>query len=358
MLTIQWRPVLNALTTPTSYRIQPVPRSTDGYDEMAVDISTEQPIYSEETIKGLAPLMMQWIQRRLINGSQVTLPDAFNFHISVTGRLNSPDAPLPEGNDQLQVNVRVSQPFVKEIRHQARLERLPATEKAPVISSTEDTLLKLNDVLNPAGVLLLIGTDLASDPHSLGSVEIEGTRNGSAVQTRLLRIEPSEIMLMPDIPTQDNPWNNEYTVTVNARYTAHGTLRTDTYSRKLRTPLLIQGLSPETPETGPGILTGDAAAPLARLSSGTASASEVLRIQALVDSRTGQLSLRLLDMQEGGMEGAAVEATEENEYVLPGFSGSAVQSLTVTVENLADLISLTRDNYSGRLVDVLDIRMA
>ena len=355
MLTILWRPVQNALTTPKSYRIQPVPRSTDGYDEMATDISAEQPIYSEETIKGLAPLIMKWIQRRLINGSQVTLPDAFNFHVSVTGRLNSPDDPLPDGNDQLQVNVRVSQPFVKEIRHQAKFERLPATEKAPVISSTEDTLLKLNDVLNPAGVLLLTGTDLASDPHSLGSVEIEGTRNGSAVQTRLLRIEPSEIMLMPDIPAQDNPWNNEYTVTVNARYSEHGTLRIGTYSRKLRTPLLIQGLSPET---GLGILTGDGAEPLVRLSSVTASASDVLRIQALVDSRTGQLTLRLLDMQEGGMEGAAVEATTESEYVLPGFSGSAVQSLTVTVENLADLTSLTRDNYSGRLVDVLNIRVA
>ena len=41
MLTIQWRPVQNALTTPKSYRVQAVPRSTDGYDEMAVDISAE-----------------------------------------------------------------------------------------------------------------------------------------------------------------------------------------------------------------------------------------------------------------------------------------------------------------------------
>lgn len=354
MLTIQWRPVLNALTTPKSYRIQAVPRSTDGYDEMAADISAEQPIYSEETVKGLAPLIMKWIQRRLINGSQVTLPDAFNFHVSFTGRLDSPDAPLPEGNDLLQVNVRVSQPFVKEIRHQARLERLPTTEKAPVISSTEDTLLKLNDVLNPSGVLLLTGTDLASDPHSLGSVEIEGTRNGSAVQTRLLQIEPSEIMLMPDIPAQDNPWNNEYTVTVNARYSEHGTLRTGTCSRKLRTPLIVTNLGHPNQETG--ILSGDEAGPLVNVTDGTVSADELLRIQALIDSRTGQLTLRLLDMQEGGREGAAVEATAESEYVLPGFSGSAVQSLTVTVENFADLISLTRDNYSGRLVDILDIR--
>ncbi|WP_417909201.1 hypothetical protein, partial [Candidatus Electronema sp. PJ] len=263
-----------------------------------------------------------------------------------------PDDPLPAGNDMLQVNVRVSQVYVKEVRHLGKLERVAATEKAPMISSVEDTLLKLDDVLNPAGVLLLTGTDLAADPQSAGSVVLEGTRNGSAVQTRLLRVGSGEILLMPDIPAQDNPWNNEYTVTVNARYSEHGTPRTGTYSRKLRTPLTVP-LSVET-----GILTGDAAEPLASVTGGTATANELLRIQALVDSRTGQLTLRLLDMQEGGREGAAVAVTTETAYVLPGFSGSAVQSLTVTVENLADLISLTRDNYSSRLVDVLDVRIS
>ena len=350
MATIQWRPAVNALTTPKSYRIQAVSRSTDGYDEMAADISAEQPLYSEETIKGLAPLIMQWIQRRLINGSQVTLPEAFSFYVSFTGKLDSPDAPLPEGDDLLQVNVRVSQPFVKEIRHQAKLERLPLTEKVPVISSAEDTLLRLDDVLNSAGVLLLTGTDLAADPPSAGSVVIEGTRNGSAVQTRLLRIGPSEILLMPMVPAQDNPWNNEYTIAVNARYSEHGTLRIGTCSRKLRTPLTVP-LSGET-----GILTGDADAPSASVTGGTATANELLRIQALVDSRTGLLTLRLLDMQEGGRAGAAVPVTANGTYTLSGFSGSAVQSRAVTVENLADLISLTRDNYGGRLVDVLDVK--
>ena len=357
MATIQWRPAVNALTTPKSYRIQAVSRSTDGYDEMAADISAEQPIYSEETVKGLAPLIMQWIQRRLINGSQVTLPEAFSFSVSFTGKLDSPDAPLPEGDDLLQVNVRVSQPFVKEIRHQAKLERLPLTEKAPVISSTEDTLLKLNDVLNPAGVLLLTGSDLAADPQSAGSVLIEGTRNGSAAQTRLLRVGPSEMLLMPDIPAQDNPWNNEYTVTVNARYSEHGTPRSGTCSRKLRTPLTVP-LSghPHPPETG--ILSGDETSPLARVAGGAATANELLRIQALLDSRTGQLTLRLLDMQEGGRTGAAVAVSANGDYAVPGFSGSAVSSLSVKVENLAGLISLARDNYSGRLVDVLDVRTA
>jgi hypothetical protein len=46
MTTIQWKPTVNAITTPKSYRIQAVPRSTDGYDEMAAAIAAAQPIRS------------------------------------------------------------------------------------------------------------------------------------------------------------------------------------------------------------------------------------------------------------------------------------------------------------------------
>ena len=101
MATIQWRPVLNALTKPVSYRIQIVPRNIAGYDEMAVDISTEHPNYNEDLVRSLAPLIMEWIQNQTINGNQVTLSDAFIFRVSAQGRLNSPDAPLPDNEDIL-----------------------------------------------------------------------------------------------------------------------------------------------------------------------------------------------------------------------------------------------------------------
>jgi hypothetical protein len=75
---------------------------------MAADISSAQPIYSAEIIRGLAPLIMKWIQQRLINGDKVTLEEAFSYYISFTGKLDSPDAPLPENDDLLQVNARVA----------------------------------------------------------------------------------------------------------------------------------------------------------------------------------------------------------------------------------------------------------
>jgi hypothetical protein len=358
MATIQWRPEVNALTTPQSYKILHVPRGTVGYSEMAADISTADPIYSPDIISGLAPLIMKWIQQQLINGDKVTLPEACSFSLSFIGRLDSPDAPLPEDDDLLQVNVRVSQPFVKEIRHQAKLERLPMSEKLPVITSTEDTKLKLADVLFADGVLRLTGSNLDFDESSpdCGCV-LEGTRSGRKKQSTYASVANSAILLVPDIPAQDHPWNNEYSVTVTTQYSEHGSLRSGTCRRKLRTPLTapLSG-HPHPPETG--ILTGNAVAPYVKITGGAASADEMLRIQAMLDSRSGQLFLNLLDMEEGGRTGAAVMVPANGEYTLPGFSGSAVSSLAVKVSNYAALVDLIRNSYAGRLVDILDIRLA
>ncbi|XOF32294.1 MAG: hypothetical protein ACL93V_09590 [Candidatus Electrothrix sp. YB6] len=49
--------------------------------------------------------------------------------------------------------------------------------------------------------------------------------------------------------------------------------------------------------------------------------------------------------------------TADGEYTLPGFAGSAVSNLTVNVADYAALLDLVRDQYYGRLVDVLDVRV-
>ncbi|WP_417909245.1 DUF4469 domain-containing protein [Candidatus Electronema sp. PJ] len=358
METIQWRPEVNPLTTPPSYRIQFVPRGTSGYEEMAADIAATNPNFTEDMIKSLGPLMMSWIQNQLINGRQVTLQDAFSFHISFSGKLDSPDDPLPERDDLLQVNVRVSQPFVKEIRHKCKLERLPMLAKLPVITSTEDTKLKLADVLYWAGVLKMTGSNLDFDESNpnCGCV-IAGTWTGATRQTTYASISNSTVLLVPDIPGQNESWKNEYTLTLTTQYSEHGTLRSGTCRRKLRSPLIVTSLSPEQ-ETG--ILTGGGTATAAYVSiiGGTATANEMLRIQAVIDSRTGQLLLNLLDMQEGGRAGATVAVTTNEEYNLPGFSGSGVSNLIIAVNNYDALLDLTRNGYASRLVDILDIRIA
>jgi hypothetical protein len=162
------------------------------------------------------------------------------------------------------------------------------------------------------------------------------------------------VMLTPEIPEQDAPWNNEYALSISAQYTEHGTVRTGVYNRKLRTPLLVQ-LPPG--EGGVGILTGNADVPYVRITSCTATAAEQLRIAAVLDVQTGVLYFNLLDMKERSVAGPAVSATSNGDYTLSGFAGSAVTEMTVAVDHFAELVSIVRNGYTGRLVDILEIRM-
>ena len=92
------------------------------------------------------------------------------------------------------------------------------------------------------------------------------------------------------------------------------------------------------------------------ITGGTATADELLRIQALFDLREGQLVLSLVDMSENGKAGAAVTVAANGAYVLPGFMNSAVSSLNIRVDRFNELAELVRTGYSGRLVDVLDVK--
>ncbi|MCI5163129.1 MAG: hypothetical protein D3917_14145 [Candidatus Electrothrix sp. AX5] len=65
---------------------------------------------------------------------------------------------------------------------------------------------------------------------------IEGTRSGSAVQQQFGVISNSVVLAVPDIPAQNNPWNNEYIVSITTRYTEHGSLRTGVFGERLRSP--------------------------------------------------------------------------------------------------------------------------
>jgi len=359
MATIQWRPEVNALTTPQSYWIRFMARNTASRKDIAADIALRNPNYNEELAEAILKAGEEAVQARLLNGEQVTLEGSFSYFPSFTGRLNDPDEPLPPLDDCLHINVRISPPFTDAIRQAAQTERLPMEKKLPLINTVRDSLLELKDVLNPDGALLLSGDSLFFDRSVPGGGEcvIEGSQSGRTVQTRLLRVEESEIMLMPDIPAQAHPWNNEYKVSVSVRYSEHGTLRTGTYARLLRTPLSVPKLGhPNPPEVG--ILSGKEGSPNVSVTGGGVSADETLRIQVILDLRQDLLLFSLLDMQENGKTGAAVTAPGNGAYVLPGFADSAVSSLDVRVNNHAGLKDMIRNNYGGRVVDILKIETA
>jgi len=356
MATVQWRPEVNALTTPPSYTVRYMARDVLGYDELAAEIARDNPVWDKDMIKAVLIARDKTIMQQLVNGNQVTLPDAFSYRLSFNARLNEPDDPLPSVEKMLRVKVSASRTFVKQTAQEVRLERLPAEEKLPLINAAEDTLLQLSNVLNPQGVLRLTGSNLSFDVASpdCGCV-LEGTRSGRTVQTQFASVANSEILVVPHIPVQADLWNNEYALSVSTRYTENGTLRTGIYRRKLRSPLAVSGFG--GPAMAVGILTGSAATPYVTITGGALTADETLRIQAAFDTADNRLLLSLLDMRENGAVGEAVAVAENGNYTLLGFANSAVSSLNITVHKYAKLTELVRNNYAGWLVDVLELKV-
>lgn len=358
MPAIHWKPEVNALTVPQSYRMRFIPSDNLDTDDVAAGMTEVNPALTPDIAKSSISALLQTIQKSLIEGKHINLGDSLIFSISLTGRLNSPDdQPLPI-EECLHVQIRATANFEKGIHQQGQLEREDMTEKLPLISQVKDTTLQLNDVLASTDILEIHGDNLGFDPQQgNGECVISGTRSGRTVQSQFGPISNASIILIPSIPAQDNPWNNEYTLSVSMRYTEHGTLRTGTYRRKLRSPLVLTNFGhPNPPDVG--ILTGNAASAYVTVTGGTVSADTKLRIQVLQDVAGGRLLFSLLDMQEGGAAGAEVLVTQNGNVTLPGIAGSAVSSLNITVSSYSGLWDLLRNDYGGRIVDVLDVRMA
>ena len=355
MKTVLYRPEPNALTMPPSYSVRHIPRDTIGYEGIAERMARNNPGLTKTQAEVNLRQAVQAMLEELIEGNRVTLEEALTLTLSFTARLENPDSPLPPLDECLQVRAFASRPFVDAVRKNAQTERLPMNEKLPQINTAEDTVLKLDDVLYAGSALRLKGTDLFFDDELYGGeCVIAGTRSGRTVQTRFVSVTDSEVVVLPSIPNQPEPWQNEYTVAITTRYTEHGTLRTGNYRRKLRTPLVIEGLSHET---GPGILSGPGDAPFARIESGIASASTMIRIQAALDIGDGHIELTLLDMKEGGKSGPPVRVTENAVYVVNGWEDAVVTSLSIPVDDFVGWADFIRNGYAGRLVDVLDIQL-
>ena len=72
MQTIQWRVEPNILAFPPSYKIRFVPRGSAGTDDLALAMNEENPNYSVEDAKTALALLQRVIEKKLLNGDQVT----------------------------------------------------------------------------------------------------------------------------------------------------------------------------------------------------------------------------------------------------------------------------------------------
>lgn len=352
MSTVQWRPELNALTTPQSYRACPVPKDTLGYDGLSKAIAKRNSLWSPGLVKSILEELREELKEQMINGNKVSLENAFTFHVSLPVRLDSPDAPMPPAAEVVKVQVYASRTFTDEVKEAVRLERLEPENKVPVISSAKDTQLGLRNVLNPDGVLQLVGADMFFEQDTVGAeCVIEGTRSTRVAQTLFAKIANTEVLIVPKFTAQTDFWNNEYRVSISTRYTEHGSLRTGIYSRPLRAPLRID----TEEDQNIGILSGPEDAPLVEITAATMAGSQPaqVRIQAVLNAQDGELRLSLLDMIERSDVGDAVMVSANGDYTLPGFAGSELSSLDLRVNDYPALKLMVQTVYTGRVVDIL-----
>jgi hypothetical protein len=357
MPAIHWKPEVNALTVPQSYKMRFVPNSNLGTDDIAAGMTAINPALTPELAKASIAALIQTLQQGVINGNHINLDDSLIITISLAGRLDSPDDAPPPVTETVNVRINPTAKFMKEIYATATLAKEGMSKKLPLINTVTDTLLKLPNVINIDSVLRITGEDILFDAEQgTGECVLAGTVSGRSVQTRLNLVTNNTIMLMPELPAQAHPWNNEYLLSVTTRYTAHGTPRTGIYDQRLRSVVLVNGLMHPS---GLGILSsGEANLPYVTLISGAASVSEIVRIQAVFDNRDSVLRLNLISMNEDGPVGEAVTITVNGSCTLQGFDGSAISNITINVADYLSLTELVRNYYYGRLVDVLDVRIS
>ncbi len=123
MATIQWRPEVNALTTPPSWRPRFIARNVLGKADMATRMAKALPNYTAEEFRTFIDLHNQLIAESLINGELVTEENAVTYSLSFTGRLDSPDDPLPPLDECLHIRIHASQPLVEAVRQAAHCRR-------------------------------------------------------------------------------------------------------------------------------------------------------------------------------------------------------------------------------------------
>ena len=67
MATILWRPMVNALTTPLSYRVLIVPRGSAGTEDLAEDIALRHPNFNKDDIVTILRAEDEAIEARLLD---------------------------------------------------------------------------------------------------------------------------------------------------------------------------------------------------------------------------------------------------------------------------------------------------
>jgi hypothetical protein len=351
MASIQWKVEQNKLTTPSSYRAQSVVRTTLDYAGVSSAMAARNTQWSAGLIEAVLRQFREEVLIQLANGNAINLENFIKFAVNFATRLPTAVSPLPPLSECLEVQASASKTLRDDVRSAASAEKIASVEKAPMILAVTDVTTGLENVMQTGTSIVMNGTDMYFDNTMSGAeCVIEGMQTGRTVQTNFGKRANSEIIVVADYPTQTSSHNNEYEISVTTSYTTNGSLRTGTYKKRLRVPLNVS-----IGATSTGILSGAGSSPLVSVTGGALTASQQVRIQAVINSQDQILRISLLDMTEGSKVGDTVTINGNSAYEILGYTGSNVSYLTINVHDYAALYTLVNTSYSNRMIDILNV---
>jgi len=356
-MAIQWKPIINRLTTPTSYSAQVIIDEVVYIDELASRINLNNPNYPTNIIKDIIESSYAEIANYLAEGRPVTLEGLISFKMSVVKRLDTVNDSI--SNDDLQVRINPSRPFEQGIRQKATTHRVDPVINVPNIVSTRDTNTGYSNYLNANSILDIQGSNLKFDTtDNTQGLFIKNTANDATTHaTHYGKNTSSTILVIPTIPVSTTDWQVEYLLAVKARYTPTGTLRVGESPIPLRSLISITTAT-DYPQ---GILTGGPvqSTPFANITAfayenGGASLTDwTVRIQCIIDGQA--LRLNIIDSQN--FESPSIKVTTETTIELHRVtqSGTAVGVVTIDIADFSKLYKLTKLSYAGILVEVVHL---
>lgn len=335
---IVYNVIPNYLTVPPSYTCRPTPNQIMGYDDVAAAINVRNPTIPVATAKSVLEAFRTEAVSQLSEGNSINLAGFMSLVVSMPVKLDVPTDSLPI--DPIDIKAKPSAPFKTEVRQAASYSRGEYIEKQPNILNARDTNLAIDNYVRSGFGFAVVGSNLSfnANPGSGEGVFITDADGLEVLQENISLADPSKVIITPTFGASAvEPWQVEKTLTVKARYTTNGQIRTGNYSKKLRSINVIDSV------TNVNLFAvGDAASGPATVTEFAADDVDA-RIQAVIQPDNSlTLAVGYLDDDMGSP--VTVPQEDGAEVVLTGLD----EDLTVTVDDYLTLF--TSLNSYGRFM--------
>jgi nucleoid DNA-binding protein len=226
----------NFLTNPPSYYPRVSPVETLDIEDLARQINLHNPNMPYNSILATLNLFVEEVLFQLKEGNWVKIENFCSFSTSIIDAVmeNSSD-PLP-GTAKIDIKAKPAAPFKELVREQASISRDGIIAKAPQIGSAAHAMYGENYIAEPGYGLIIGGSDLAFDPtDTTQGVFIKPDGGSQTRETNITNNKPKNVTVIPSV-TPASAGDTAAILTVKARYTANGQLKSGTSQKPIRLP--------------------------------------------------------------------------------------------------------------------------